>query len=203
MLTRNLAGFLTALILTAVFCCCLSAQITADVKGVVTDPNGSSVPNAKITVTSKETGESRVVPADVEGRFAANQLKIGLYSVQAEAPGFRTAVTEALLRSGETSAVNFKLEVGQVTESVTVSDAVSPLDTTNAQIQVSIEGAKIQDIPVGRNPLLFALTSPGVSPVTANNPFLGTGSYNANGGRGRANNIPVEKITASDTSPTA
>src|SRR5438046_7285553 len=182
--------------------CPIPAQITADVKGVVTDQAGASVPKAKITVTSKETGESRVVPADEEGRFAANQLKIGLYSVQAEAPGFRTAVTEALLRSGETSAVNFKLEVGQVTESVTVSDAVSPLDTTNAQIQVSIEGAKIQDIPVGRNPLLFALTSPGVTPVTANNPFLGSGSYNANGGRGRGNNITVDNITASDISTT-
>src|SRR5258706_13518959 len=117
MLMRKLAGFLTALILAAVFCGCLSAQITADVKGVVTDPNGSSVPNAKITVTSKETGESRVVPADVEGRFGAKQLKSGLYSVQAEAPRIRTSLTEAILRSGETAAVNFKLEVGQVSES--------------------------------------------------------------------------------------
>ena len=80
------------LILTAAFCGCLLAQITADIKGVVTDQAGASVPNAKVTVTSKETGESRVVPADGEGRFGANQLKIGLYSVQAEAPGFRVAV---------------------------------------------------------------------------------------------------------------
>src|SRR5437879_5186250 len=194
--------FLFVLTFIAVFCWNLSAQITADVKGTVTDQAGASVPNAKITVTSKETGESRVVPADVEGRFAANQLKIGLYSVQAEAKGFRTAVTEALLRSGETSAVNFKLEVGQVSESVTVTDAVSPLDTTNAQIQVSIEGARIQDIAVGRNPVLFALTSPGVTPVTANNPFLGSGSYNSNGGRGRGNNVTVDNITATDISTT-
>src|SRR5438552_26922 len=96
---RELAGFLNPLILTAAFCGCLSAQITADVKGVVTDQAGASVPNAKVTVTSKETGESRVVPADAEGRFGANQLKIGVYSVQAEAPGFRAAVAEALLRS--------------------------------------------------------------------------------------------------------
>src|SRR5712692_878570 len=202
MLTRKLAGFLTALILTAAFGACLSAQITADVKGVVTDQAGAAVPNAKVTVTSKETGESRVVPADGEGRFGANQLKIGLYSVQAEAPGFRVAVAEALLRSGETSAVNFKLEVGQVSESVTVTDAVSPLDTTNAQIQVSIEGERIQDIAVGRNPVLFALTSPGVVPVSANNPFLGSGSYNANGGRGRGNNVTVDNITATDISVT-
>src|SRR5206468_3720231 len=139
---------------------------------------------------------------DGEGRFGANQLKIGVYSVQAEAPGFRVAVAEALLRSGETASVNFKLEVGQLSESVTVTDAVSPLDTTNAQIQVSIEGERIQDIAVGRNPVLFALTSPGVIPVTANNPFLGSGSYNSNGGRGRGNNVTVDNITATDISVT-
>jgi hypothetical protein len=186
----------------AVFSGCLWAQITADVTGVITDPAGGSVASAKVTVTNKETGENRVVHADSEGRFAANQLKIGRYSVQAEAAGFRTAVTEALLKSGETSSVNFKLEVGQVTESVMVTDAVSPLDTTNAQIQVSIEGARVQDLPVGRNPVLFALMSPGVTPVTANNPFLGSGSYNSNGGRGRGNNVTVDNITATDISVT-
>src|SRR3954465_3756441 len=100
--------FVRSLLLSAV-AGCLFGQITADVSGVVTDQAGASVPRAKITVTSKETGESRVLTSDVEGRFAANQLKIGLYSVQAEATGFRTSITEALLRSGETSAVNFKL----------------------------------------------------------------------------------------------
>src|SRR5262249_34878621 len=137
-----------------------------------------------------------------EGRFAANQLKIGLYAVQAEAAGFRTVVTETTLRSGETSAVNFKLEVGAASESVLVTDAVSPLDTTHAQIKVPIGGGRVQDIPVSRNPVLFALTAPGVIPVTPNNPFLGSGSYNSNGGRGRGNNVTVDNITATDISVT-
>ncbi len=53
-------------------------------------------------------------------------------------------------------------------------------------------------LPVQRNPVLFAGTVPGVSPVTANNPNLTSGSYNANGGRGRANNITIDNITSSD-----
>src|SRR5713101_6209219 len=194
--------FLSVLTFIAVFCWNLSAQITADVKGTVTDQAGASVPNAKITVTSTETGESRVVPADVEGRFAANQLKIGPYQVKVEAAGFRTAVTDALLRSGETTTVTFKMEVGQVSESVMVTDAVSALDTTNAQIQLSFAATQVQELPVSRNALLFAASSPGVVPVTSNNPFLGAGSYNANGGRGRGNNITVDNITASDISNT-
>lgn len=194
--------FARATFLLAMLTVSAAAQISGDLKGIVIDPANASVADAKITVTSKETGETRTVTSDSEGRFAVNQLKIGLYTVKAEAAGFRAAVTEALLRSGETAVANFKMELGQVAESVMVTDAVTPLDAADAQVQVSIEGAKIQDIPVSRNPLLFAQASPGVIPVTANNPFLGSGSYNTNGGRGRGNNITVDNITATDISNT-
>ena len=90
------------------------------------------------------------------------------------------------------------LAVGQVTESVTVSGAVTRLDAESAQIQGAIVGEKLQEIPVQRNPNLFALTMPGVTPVTSNNTFLGSGSFNSNGGRGRGNNITVDGITATD-----
>jgi hypothetical protein len=89
-----------------------------------------------------------------------------------------------------------------VTETVTVSDVVSQLDTENSQIQTSVVGAKIQDIPVNRNPNLFVLTAPGISPVTQANPFLGSGSFNSNGGRGRGNNIVIDGITSTDVSTT-
>lgn len=177
-------------------------QITGDITGTVIDPSGAAVPNAKITLTSNETGAVRAVEADEEGRFRFSLLSIGAYQVKAEAPAFRVSVAEAMVRSGEITTVRFSLEVGQVTESVVVTDAVSLLDTANAQVQISIEGAKIQDIPVNRDPNLFATIAPGVVPVTDNNPFLGTGSYNANGSRGRANNITVDNITATDISVT-
>jgi hypothetical protein len=193
--------FLT--ILLVLFCSlALQAQITGDLKGTVTDPAGSSVPSAKITVTSKATGETRTVITDAMGQFAVNQLKIGTYEVKAEAAGFRVAITQALTRSGETAVVVFKMEIGAITESVVVTDAVSALDTNDAQIQVSIQGENIQELPVARNPLLFAIVAPGVVPVSANNPFLSTGSYNSNGSRGRSNNITIDNITSSDISTT-
>ena len=162
---------------------------TGDVVGVVTDPAGALVPNAKVTVVSKETGETRTVNSDAQGRFAVNQLKIGPYEIKAEASGFRAALTEVTVRSGETHNVAFKMEVGQVTEIVTVEDAVTPLDTSNAQIQIAVESKQVMEIPVGRNPNIFATISPGVIPVSQNNPFLGSGSYNTNGGRGRGNRL--------------
>ena len=122
--------------------------------------------------------------------------------MRAEAAGFRVSSTQAQVKTGEISTVQFRLEVGQVTETVTVTDIVSQLDTENSQIQNSVVGQRIQDIPVNRNPNLFALTAPGVAPVSANNPFLGSGSFNSNGGRGRGNNITVDGITATDVSVT-
>jgi hypothetical protein len=179
-----------------------AAFTTGDLKGVVSDASGASVPNAKISVISKETGETRVTSTDAQGRFALNQLKIGLYEVQAQASGFRLHVTEALVRSGETAYLSFKMELGEVSEVVTVSDAVTPLDNVTAQLQISLAAPQIAELPVQRNPNLFAGTSPGVIPVTQNNTFLGSGSYNTNGGRGRGNNITIDNITATDITVT-
>ena len=194
------------LILCTLLACLLavsaSGQITGEIRGVVLDPTGAVVAQAKVTLKSVETGMTREQTADPEGRFIFPLLQIGTYELRAEAPGFRAAVAQALVKTGEVSAVQLPLEVGQVTETVTVSDVVSQLDVENAQIQTAVVGASIQDIPVGRNPNLFALTAPGVAPVSANNPFLGSGSFNANGGRGRGNNITVDGITATDVSVT-
>ena len=178
------------------------AQITGELKGVVLDPSGSPVPNAQVTIKSIETTEQRTVVTDSTGLFAFNLLRVGSYELRVQANGFRVSVTQAEVRTGEIASVQLTLEVGQVTETVTVADSVARIDTDNAQIQRAITGSSVLDIPVNRNPNLFALTLPGVAPVTANNPFLGSGSFNSNGGRGRGNNITIDGITSTDVSVT-
>ena len=178
------------------------AQITGELRGTVEDSSGGFVGQAKVTLKNLETSVTREQNTNASGQFVFALLQIGNYEVKAEAPGFRVALTRAEVRTGEVASVNFKLEVGQVTETVTVSDVVSQLDTENSQLQTAIVGQKIQELPVNRNPNLFALTAPGVAPVSANNPFLGSGSFNSNGGRGRGNNITVDGITATDVSTT-
>ncbi len=174
------------------------AQTTGEVRGVVADATGASIANARVVIASRSRGESRTVETDAEGRFAAPLLAIGDYDIKVEKPGFRTTSTRAEIKTGEIASARIVLDLGQVTESVTVSGAVTRLDAENAQIQGSIAGEKLQEIPVQRNPNLFVLTMPGVTPVTSNNTFLGSGSFNANGGRGRGNNITVDGITATD-----
>ena len=177
-------------------------QTTGEIRGIVADPSGAAIANAKVVVASRSTGESRTLETDAAGRFAAPLLAIGEYGIKVERAGFRSPTVRAEVRTGDIASARIVLEVGQVTETVTVSGAVTPLDAENAQIQGTIVGEKIQEIPVQRNPNIFALTMPGVAPVSANNPFLSSGSFNSNGGRGRGNNITVDGITATDISAT-
>jgi len=199
-MSRNHFFTLGAVALATAFS--LPAQITGDIRGVVTDSSGGAVTQAKVTLKSVETGETRTTGVTAAGGFNFALLKIGEYEVRAEAPGFRVTVTQATVRAGETADVRFSLELGQVTETISVTDAVTLLDTTNSQVQGSVTGQAILDIPVNRNPNQFALMMPGVVPVTSNNPFLGSGSFNSNGGRGRGNNITVDGVTTTDVSVT-
>src|SRR5581483_4426815 len=184
------------------FVAAVYGQIAGDLKGLVLDPSGAVVTRARLTLTSVETGQERVQSADGAGRFMFDQLRIGEYNVKVEAEGFRPASTTAHVRSGETAGVTFRLELGAVSETVLVTDGVSQIDTTNSQVQFSVEGPRLTALPVRRDALQFVLLAPGVSPVSANNPLLGEGSYNAHGGRGRANNITIDNVTSTDISNT-
>jgi outer membrane receptor protein involved in Fe transport len=155
-----------------------------------------------VTITNVETKLTRSQQVNANGEFTFELLPFGTYEVKAESAGFATSITQAEVRTGEYAFVPFRLTVGQVSQTVEVTEAVSLVDTENAQLQTSVTGQSIQEIPVGRDPNQFALTAPGVAAVSANNPFLGSGSFNANGGRGRGNNITVDGITATDVSVT-
>jgi carboxypeptidase family protein len=203
LVTRVVLGWTIAAVVTF----CAYGQITGGLRGTVSDPTGAAVPKAKITLTNQETKAVRTQQVNDQGEFTFELLPIGAYEVRAEAAGFATSVTQVQV-PGEEISVSFRLQVGQISQTVEVSEAAAQVDTENAQVQTSVSGQAIQEIPVGRNPNFFALTSPGVAPVAGTtaqgntNPFLGSGSFNSNGGRGRGNNITVDGITSTDVSVT-
>src|ERR1700722_413589 len=148
-------------VLCFLVCLVLQDQITGELRGTVSDPTGAAIPKATVTLTSLETKQTRTQNASSEGEFSFNLLGIGSYEVEAVAPGFSPQKAEAQVRTGETSTVAFKLNVGQATESVQVTDAVAQVDAENSQLQTSFTGQAIQEIPVGRNANLFVLGVPG------------------------------------------
>ena len=180
------------------------AALTGDLQGLVLDPNGAAVEGAKITIRNAGTGAVRSAMSDSRGEYATLQLEIGNYEVKIEKAGFRTVEARAEIRSGEQTRLDVKLELGQVTQSVLVEAASGPeLDVSSAQVSSSFDERQVQDLPnLGRDPLQYATFAAGVVPVTKDNPFLGSGSYNSNGQRGRGNNITVDNIISTDISTT-
>ena len=180
------------------------AALTGDIKGTVLDPSGLVVTDAKITIKNVETGLTREIDSDSNGHFAVLQLPIGTYELKIAKSGFQTYTATVLVRNGESTVVNAKLELGSSISVVTVEGTTAPIfDVATAQMSISLDEKKVRDLPlVARDPLVFASLAPGVIPVTPNNPFLGTGSFNSNGQRGRGNNITVDNITSTDISTT-
>ncbi|HEX2663549.1 MAG TPA: carboxypeptidase regulatory-like domain-containing protein [Candidatus Acidoferrum sp.] len=180
------------------------ADLTGDIQGTVLDAANAGVPDAKVTIKNLQTGATRTVLTNQAGEFSAPQLEIGKYRVSIEKAGFKLYSEDAVVKSGEKTRIDAQMQVGALTETIMVESGAEPsLDVATAQVSDSISGQEALELPnLARDPVLYATLSPGMVPVSANNPFLGMGSFDANGSRGRANNITLDGVTASDISTT-
>jgi hypothetical protein len=176
------------------------AALSGDIEGFVTDPTGAFVPGAAVTIHNLETGVQRNLATDDRGHFLATFLPVGEYEVRAEVANFRPAVQRILVKAAERASLNLGLVIGVVTEQVTVTEtSVQFVNTTDSQIQISIDAKRITELPLlGRNPLALTGLAPGIVPAMAGNSFLGPGGFNSNGGRGRSNNVTIDNIVSTD-----
>ncbi|HUO28371.1 MAG TPA: carboxypeptidase regulatory-like domain-containing protein [Bryobacteraceae bacterium] len=138
---------------------------TATVLGTVTDPTGSVVPGANITITNTSTNVRRVLQTNAAGSYIAPELPIGPYSIKAEAAGFKGYErTGIVLNSNDTVRVDAVLEVGQVTESVTVEADVVKVESDTAEVSDLISGSQVADLAInGRHMAALAILTPGAS----------------------------------------
>src|SRR5215472_17424195 len=100
-------------------------QITGGIRGTVSDQTGAAVVKAIVTLTNVDTKQPRTQSVNDAGEFTFELLTLGHYEVKTEAPGFATSTTQAEVKAGEYAFVTFKLEVGQVTQTVEVSMSIS------------------------------------------------------------------------------
>jgi hypothetical protein len=132
--------------------------------GTVTDPSGAVVREAGVTIRNKATDIERQVKSNSEGAFTAASLPAGEYEVKAQATGFRTYLTEAVIVTGSIVTLEIKLEVGQASEIVTVEAAAAVVNTESHSIDGVITRQKIQELPLnGRSFLQLAFLEPGVT----------------------------------------
>jgi hypothetical protein len=153
------------LVMTFVCTLQLRAQETrATISGAVADTSGATLPGVSITATEIRTGVKTSTIADETGHFAIPFLAPGEYQVSTELAGFRPYLRRGIqLATGDHPILDFKLEVGQVTQEVSVTEAAPLVDVANSMTGQSITAKQVEDIPLnGRNPMMITQLAVGV-----------------------------------------
>ncbi|MGB6722545.1 MAG: carboxypeptidase-like regulatory domain-containing protein [Terracidiphilus sp.] len=158
MLTRCLF----ALILVTISAACLYAQTGGDISGHVADSTGAIIPNAAITLTNAGKGTSRSTVTTGAGDYSFPDVPPGVYRIEVQHQGFKTAARGNFeLQVQQSLRQDFTMQVGAVTQSVTVEATGTLLQAENATVGTVIENAAVNEMPLnGRNYLsLVALSS--------------------------------------------
>ena len=160
---KCLGALLLALSLS---CTSYSQNVTGTIVGTVTDSKGGAVANATVTITNADQNIIvRTLTSDQQGQYVAALLPVGRYNVTAEASGFKKAVHSGLvLNVGDKLAANLILEVGSVTESVSVEANALQVDTQSATATGVISGLQLRELSLNsRNYAQLVLLVPGAS----------------------------------------
>ncbi len=174
------------------------SQTAATIVGDVADPSGAAVPGVVIKVTNDGTGAVREVSTNEAGQYRVTPLNPGTYAVQAEAAGFKTQVrSNVTVQVSAVLEIDFRLELGEVTETIEVTGAAPVLQTEEASVGNVVTGKELERMPVNqRNYTRLMLLMPGTSSVTRSQ-SQGTGQsgtqlISVNGGRPQDNNFTLD-----------
>lgn len=138
-------------------------EFRSTLTGEVTDPSGGAIPNARITAVMNDTQQTYTGKTDSSGIYFMPYVLPGLYTVTVKAAGFKTHVQEkVLLQASQSYGLNFKLQVGAVTQEVTVTAAPSQINTASGSSANVLTGREIENIPLnGRQIYMLLSTTPG------------------------------------------
>ncbi|HSE16399.1 MAG TPA: carboxypeptidase regulatory-like domain-containing protein [Pyrinomonadaceae bacterium] len=144
------------------------SSTSGNITGTVRDPQGAAVPKAEVTITDEKTNVSRTVRATEDGFYTATSLPVGTYTISTAPTGFKKTITTGVeLHVNENKTVNLDVQVGQVTETVTVTTDAAPVEVRSGEVSSLIQEKQVKELPLnGRNYAQLALMVPGVSPVT-------------------------------------
>src|ERR1700736_943823 len=153
-----------AAILSLSLSCAYAAEVTARIKGTVTDPSGAILPNVKVTATNKDTGVVTTTTTSSSGDYIFQKLLIGTYSIGATAPGFEGfTATGIVLNIDQEYVLPIKLTVGSSVETVEVQANTVQVNTTDMQLSNVVSGRQITELPlIGRAFTNLELVLPGV-----------------------------------------
>ncbi|HLL72434.1 MAG TPA: carboxypeptidase-like regulatory domain-containing protein [Pyrinomonadaceae bacterium] len=197
---------MTCLLFTLFLACAAPAFAQSDrgtITGSVTDPNGGLVAGAKVTATNLSTGEVREATTSEEGTYTMPELAPAPYRLSVEASGFKTSTVENIQVGVQTTRrADFTLELGQISDVVTVtSDSTPTIQTDTPVRQSNVNERQVRELPLlvnseagGRTPLAFIFLDSNVSAGSGANAGGGGNATNfrVSGGQGLGTEILVD-----------
>ncbi len=154
-----------AVLLLAIIGLPLVTFAQATMLGTVTDPSGAVVPNAPISITQVETHRVTTLNSNDAGQFAVPDLNIGHYNVKVAAPGFKVSErTGIVLNQGDRTRVDFLLELGPSSQSVSVEANAVVVQTDTGQVDSIVSGKQLTELSTnGRTLYSYIALTPGAS----------------------------------------
>jgi hypothetical protein len=187
----------------------LHAQTTnGSIEGSVTDPNGGAVAGASVTARNLDTGLTQTTTTTQAGIYSLPNLPPGRYSVTVEVPNLKKFAQEGVtVTTGTAISLNIPMQLGTVSESVTVTADASQLQTTTSEIGATVSPTLIANLPLQvsgtiRNPVQFIELVPGFVGGVANDPGSNSSDdFKVNGGQEGGTDILVDGVSISLVSP--
>jgi hypothetical protein len=181
---------------------------TTAVNGDVTDPQGGAVAGVKVTATLVGTQSGRTAETDASGHYQFQALPPGAYTIRVELTGFRAVVQNVELLVATDRRLDFKLELGEVTQSIQVSEAAPAINTQDASVGNPFDEKEVKELPfLARNVVNLLTLQPGVV-FTGNSDTdrLAQGDISTldgregavNGVRGNQTNLTLDGVDAND-----
>jgi hypothetical protein len=208
--------FLTATVLSLILCLQLilpaaHAQTTAgSILGTVVDQSGAVISEVTITIKNADTGLTRAIATDHDGRYRVPNLPVGSYEVKAERKGFSSRIRGGIdLTVGRDAVIDFQLEVGNVEDVVSITGEGSPVETTTSALAGLVGERDMRELPLnGRDVFQLTTLQPGVVSTASITATIGGGPMNVgpgttkiavNGARMTANNFLLDGTSVNDT----
>jgi len=190
--SRLIAAFLTLATAGALW-----AQVeTGQISGTITDPSGATVASVAVKATNTATGGVRDTTSNSSGVYALPNLEPGAYDVTFTATGFSTVRQHLVLTVGQRLGTDIKLQVGQTSTTVEVTEAAVQVNTETQSLSNLIDSKQVTELPsLSRNPYDFVATIPNVSPTDPSGRGVG---YSINGLRSAGTNVMLDGVANND-----
>ncbi len=171
-----------------------SQQDMGTITGVVTDESGAVIAGARVVATDIETNESRIVQSEDTGAYTIGPLRLGTYDVSVEKTGFKKEIWKGIvIHAQDRARADFKLKIGQVSETVSVTSDAPLLEAETATLSNVINQREIRNLPLnGRNFQQLAWLSAGVTAAGQSRDSVS--GFNANGQQTTQNNFIMDGI---------